>query len=424
MTKRYNHHRTTSYNSELEEARTRIRELMDINEDLRRHDRLKDEFINNVSHELRTSLTSVKNVISNALDGVSGNLSEELRRSLLIADDNIRRFTHIINDLLDVAKLESGKIALYRSLIDPKQIVTSIVASFEGEASKNGIGLHIDWKIPQALVFMDGNRIAQVLGNLIGNALKFTPWGGVVYVRGLAVDSRGNEISGQVPQESSNNFKVAVAVEDTGPGIDPKRLRKIFNRYEQADGIARHPNEEGLGLGLTISRQLITLHGGKIWAENVQPNGARFTFTLPFLKKEEVFREALADRIHIARIHCYTLALIIIDFDFEKSLLQKPSFPEKFSIEIESMIQQALRRKTDTLIWRGEGRFAIILPQASIADANVVLGRLLDTVDVTKLSPGDPTNKVSTITAIAEFPTDGETVNDIISTAEKRLDQN
>ena len=405
--------------AELERERSRAAELERAVDELRRRDRQKDEFISNVSHELRTSLASVKNVISNALAGVSGELPDKLRRSLLLADENIKRFSHIINDLLDVARLESGKMALYRSMVDPVRVLAGVVASFEEEAAKRGITLRSSWGAPPTFVFMDGDRIAQVAGNLIGNALKFTPWGGTISVRGFVVDGQHSEISGDALKAVPEEAAMAIEVADTGPGLDPDRVDRIFDRFEQAEAQANHSTEEGLGLGLAICRQLVALHGGKIWAANAKGGGARFTFTIPFLGQEEMFRQAIADRLRTATIHHYPLALVLVDVAPAGAPAETP--PEEISLQIESLVRQVLRRKSDTLMWRGGGRFAVILPQTTPEEGKAVARRLFEAMQKAPWRAQGQAIKLEARAAIAGVPGDPDDAPSLIAAAEGRL---
>lgn len=405
--------------ADLAHERSRATELERTVDELRRRDRQKDEFISNVSHELRTSLASVKNVISNALAGVSGDLPDKLRRSLLLADDNIKRFSHIINDLLDVARLESGKMALHRSMVDPVRVVAGVVASFEEEAAKRGITLRSNWSAPPTFVFMDGDRIAQVVGNLIGNALKFTPWGGTIGVRGFVVDRQHGEISGEALKAIPEEAAMAIEVADTGPGLDPDRVDRIFDRFEQAEAPVSHSGEEGLGLGLAICRQLVALHGGQIWVVNAKSGGARFTFTIPFLGQEEMFRQAISDRLRTATIHHYPLALVLIDLAQTGALDRGP--PEEMVLGIEAVIRQVLRRKSDTLMWRGGGRFAVILPQTTAEEGKAVVRRILEAMQKAPWRAQAKAIGLEARSAIAGVPGDPDDAPGLIGTAEERL---
>lgn len=405
----------------LEEARARVEELERENAELRRRDQLRDEFINNISHELRTSLSAVKNVISNALDGVAGELSDRLRRSLLLADDNIRHFTQIINDLLDVARLESGRMALHRSPTDPMRVVTGLATSHEEEAAKRGIELRTDWTVPPMSVFMDGSRISQIIGNLIGNAVKFTPWGGTITVRGYLCSAMGLPLEGEELSRMPEGAQFAVSVSDTGPGIDAKRIEKIFDRYEQAGTVVHRPGEEGLGLGLTICRHLVALHGGRIWAENIPAGGARLTFTIPFLSRGEMFHEALADRVRTALIHRYALALILLEATPEQTTAAHGEFPEALAVQVEAVIRQVLRRKADTLLWLGSSSFAVILPQTSREDGRVVLDRLLEAALQAEPRIGTKRVRLRTRGAIVGLPENGESPEELTAAAEKQL---
>ncbi len=353
----------------LKEARERIHALEQENNELLRREQLKDDFISIVGHELRSAGAAIKNVISNALAGVSGTLPDKMRQSLVIADDNLKRFNNTINDLLDISKLESGRLVLYRSLIDPFTVTAGIVESYKSTASDQGIELALEWTAPRTMVFMDENRFGQILVNLLGNALKFTPQGGRIIVRGLLLDKDNAPLEGLGTDTPPPDACFALQVQDTGSGIDPERLAVIFNRYEQASSEILTPGT-GLGLGLAISKQLVEVHDGKIWVTSEKGNGSTFAFTLPLLDRERVFREALADRVHAATIHHYPVALLI--FQVDRKLLKE----NDTAGQIEALLQRMMRRMNDTSMWLGDERFAVILPQTTVDDGKAVLTRI------------------------------------------------
>ncbi len=404
--------------TELERVRRRVAELEDQNSQLHRRDRQKDEFISNISHELRTSLASVRNVISNALAGVTGELNPKLKRSLQIADENIRRFGTIVSDLLDVTRLEAGRIVLHRTPQEPLRLIAAVIASFEEEAAKAGLTLRQETELPPVTVFFDGNRIAQVLGNLIGNAIKFTPWGGTITVRAMLMDAKHEPLSGLDLRSIPEGTALAIRVEDTGEGIEADRLERIFDRFEQA-GNEEESAASGLGLGLFISRQFVLLHGGEIWAEAPHDGGSRFTFTLPLLRHEAIFRAAFADRLQTAALHQYSTALLLIDLapseavdEPSLSISLEPEMPPLFET-----IRVVLRRKSDTVLWRGGARFAIFLPQTEGRDADAVARRILEAL----ADEGIPTSGTGAPRiGIAAYPEDGASAEAIIAKAEER----
>jgi len=223
-------------------------------------DQMKSEFISTVSHELRSPLTSIKGALALMLDG---KLDEESHELVAVSKRNADRLVRLVNDILDLSKLEAGKLQLDLRPLDPSALCSDAAASLDGWAQKAGVRLRTCVEPALPCVRADADRIAQVLANLLSNALKFSPRGAEV-VLSAARDPRGG---------------VVFRVEDHGPGIAPEFRDKLFTRFAQAD---RHRREQsGTGLGLAISRALVLEHRGEIWVESELGRGAAFSFMLP-----------------------------------------------------------------------------------------------------------------------------------------------
>ena len=238
-------------------------ELIKKNEILGEHDRLKSEFVSTVSHELRTPLFIFKNIISNAMAGVMGKVSHRLHESLKMADRSIDRLSRIISDFLDISRIESGEMKLRRAVMPIQAIISEVVGSLETLASAKGIELNTNLGKKELMVEVDRDRIIQVLMNLIGNAVKFVP-----------ANSRINVDVTDCERE------IQVAVRDNGPGLSKHEAERIFDRFVQIHQFAG-PGEHGTGLGLTIARELVQMHQGRIWVESLPGQGCCFFFTLP-----------------------------------------------------------------------------------------------------------------------------------------------
>jgi signal transduction histidine kinase len=395
------------------ELKERVENLERKNEMLSKHDERKDEFIGNVSHELRTAIAPVRNVISNALAGVNGELDTKFRHSLTMADNSIKRLSIIITDLLDVTRLESGRISLHRTLSDPVGLLSDAMATFAGDAARTGITIADEIHIPPIKIFMDSNRINQVLGNLIGNAIKFTPWGGNISCQLLLQSSEGKNLTGSqlktIPEDSSLAFRIS----DTGCGIPEKMMEEIFKRTGQAKATSRD-GATGLGLGLYISRQLVELHGGTIEVSSKQDEGSTFTFTIPILGNDEIFTLSLIDRLGLSAIHQYATSLILINLSTEAT-------NDKNVDRADEIIRGVLRRKSDVVIQRGGGRFGLILPQTDAEDSSAVINRLYDAFETSGdiIPAGGSENDISI--SSATFPDDGNSAEDLIAIAEKTV---
>jgi two-component system phosphate regulon sensor histidine kinase PhoR len=227
-------------------------------------DRMKSDFISIVSHELKTPLTSIKGFVRLLAAERVGPVTEKQRHYLEIVQRQTESLTVLINDLLDLSKIEAGMIDVRHDPVLLGEVVKGVLLQLENMAQEKNIDVLLE--IPQdiPLVKGDSGRLTQVFMNLIHNAIKFTPHGGKV---GVKVTSMGEDC--------------LVRVTDTGIGISAQDLPKIFNKFYQVDSSSTR-QQSGTGLGLSISRQLITAHGGEMWVNSTKGKGTTFSFTLPF----------------------------------------------------------------------------------------------------------------------------------------------
>ncbi|HEY9670696.1 MAG TPA: ATP-binding protein [Waterburya sp.] len=253
------------------EARKRLLvyaiELEKKNSDLQKINQLKDEFLANTSHELKTPLNGIIGIAESLTDGATGQLSPETLFNLSLIISSGRRLSQLVNDLLDFSQLKHKNIKLKIKSVGLREITQVVLTLSQGLIGKKELKLinKISADIPPADA--DENRLQQILYNLIGNAIKFTPSGTVEVLATVA------------------NHELQITIADTGIGIPEDKLDRIFESFEQADGsIAREYG--GAGLGLAITKQLVQLHGGRIWVESQIGVGSRFTFTLPIAKHE------------------------------------------------------------------------------------------------------------------------------------------
>ncbi|MDQ1080577.1 response regulator [Pseudoroseomonas cervicalis] len=230
-----------------------------------RLDALKSEFVSTVSHELRTPLTSIRASLGLVMGGVAGTLPEPVRELLDIAAKNAERLVLLVNDILDIEKIESGRLDFQRERVSARALLQQAVAANAAYGAQFEVRFELDEGTEDALVYADVQRIQQVLANLLSNAAKFSPRGGVVEVS-LGVDA-GNAI-----------FRVR----DHGRGIPPEFRNRIFQRFAQADSSDAR-QKGGTGLGLSISKAIIEHHAGSIGFEDAEGGGTVFCFSLPRL---------------------------------------------------------------------------------------------------------------------------------------------
>jgi hypothetical protein len=238
----------------------------------------KDEFLSHVSHELRSPLTAIYQFVTILLDGVAGVLLLEQRRYLDIILRNIKQLDSMIDDLLNVTRVQSGKLMLEPQYASASDAIDYVTNTLQGAAKAKGISLSSDIEHELPKVYADPTRIRQILVVLVDNAIKFTPVGGMVKIRAHTF--------GDDP-----GFLV-LEVADSGCGISPDLTERIFERLFQAPD-SMWAGRKGLGLGLYICKELVTLQGGHIWANSVLGQGAVFSFTLPVFSLPKLISPAL-----------------------------------------------------------------------------------------------------------------------------------
>jgi signal transduction histidine kinase len=224
--------------------------------------RHKSEFLANMSHELRTPLNAIigfSQVLQQRLFGEVNEKQDEYLDDILSSANHL---LSLINDVLDLSKVEAGQVELELDLFSLREAVERGVVMVRERAHKNGVELTVDLAEDVDVVRGDERRVRQIVFNLLSNAVKFTPSGGSIVV---ATAHRPGEVE--------------VSVADTGPGVPPEDVERIFGEFQQTDVGMRQ--REGTGLGLALSKRLVELHGGRIWVESELGEGSRFAFTLP-----------------------------------------------------------------------------------------------------------------------------------------------
>jgi signal transduction histidine kinase len=230
-------------------------------------DRLKSEFVATVSHELRTPMTSIRGYTDILLMGAAGALNENQSHFLQIIKSNTERLNVLVGDLLDISRMEAGRVTLAPQPLDLREVTEGVVADYlhrsQEENKPMAISIDAPKKLPQ--VFGDSERVRQIIDNLVDNAYHYTPADGKVKVRLHAKDG-----------------EVQVDVTDTGVGIAPEDQERVFERFFRGE----HPlvlETPGTGLGLAIVKQLVVMHRGRIWVKSkgVPGQGSTFSFTLP-----------------------------------------------------------------------------------------------------------------------------------------------
>lgn len=326
------------------ELQAKERQIEKMQNDFNKLSRVKDELISVVSHELRTPLSIIKEGIGLTMDEVAGKITPKQKQFLSISRQNIDRLSNLINDLLDISKIEAKKVVLRKSLLNLESFVKNVSLAFQGIAKDKDIS--IGYKLPdkEVSIFIDVDKITQVLNNLISNAMKFIKKGGKITI---------------IAQENPGDIQIYVC--DTGAGISKQNLGKLFNKFIQI-GRTYGPGEKGTGLGLAISKGLVELHGGRIWVESELGKGSKFFFTIPKASFEEIFREYVKGGINEAQDKERAFSILVSRINNFETIKKKYGLVKSYLLleEILGVIKKVLRRVTDTAL-KDSGECAVML---------------------------------------------------------------
>lgn len=254
----------------------------------------KNQFLSHVSHELRTPLTCIHQYVTILLDGLAGEVSVEQKGHLGTILKSVNQLNAMVRDLLQAARAESGKIVLEQRCVAIGELIRLAAQMMQAIAAQKAVGLEVALDASIPLVYGDPDRILEVLINLLDNAIKFTPSEGAVTIQACRISNDPNFVS--------------ISVCDTGSGIKPEVRSLIFERLYQ-DPNAVDNSRKGLGLGLFIAKELVTLHGGRIWVGSDGASGSTFTFTLPLYSLPQLlfpvitYRDQLRPAIVLVRLN-------------------------------------------------------------------------------------------------------------------------
>lgn len=236
------------------------KELEEKSNKLKKLDQIKSQFVINVAHEFKTPLTIARECIDLILEGHGGEVSSRQKEFLMRGLKTLDRLIRLVSDLLDLAKIESGKIVMKRVEVDMSELVNEILTTYEAEVAKKGLSLERHIEESAGTIWADKDKVSEVVINLLTNAIKYTPAGGKITVK-LEGDQK----------------KIRCEIRDSGSGIQKKFLGKIFDKFERVTA----EKQEGTGLGLPIAKDIVSLHKGRLWVKSELGNGSTFIFTLP-----------------------------------------------------------------------------------------------------------------------------------------------
>ena len=386
--------------SELEEKQ---KSLQAANQRLEELSRVKDEFVATVSHELRTPLTAIKEGISLLLDEALGSINEEQKDFLKTVDDNIERLTELISNMLDLSKIEAGRLRLFRKRIAVRRLIEDALSNYKAMAGQRTLVADVD-NLPD--IFADPNRILQVLGNLISNAIKFTNNGGRITITSRA-----------------RNGHVALSVQDNGIGIAKDDLNKLFQRFSQVGEGQGRPR--GTGLGLALCKELVELHRGRITVDSEPGHGSTFTLTLPSYTLEFTLQESFRELAELIKGDQETLSLIALDMEplfgplvqalsEDGRLHEQMTVVEQLEIVVD-YIRKHLHR--GDVVLSIEPRWVLILALADAAGVEAILGRLRGAMQKDVAAYAESAEAIPLRFGVASYPADGQDVWALLSKA-------
>jgi PAS domain S-box-containing protein len=363
------------------------------NEQLRKFNDLKDEFVSMASHELRTPLSVIIGAVKLVLDQIPGKIVPEQKEVLETAMNNLSRLTRIVDALLDISKIESGKIELHKANIDIRGLIEETVGECCRQAEEKGI--HLGFRVPEQPVDLciDGDKIKQVLMNLISNGLKFTPAGGSI------------EVECKAEQK-----EVQLSVSDTGCGVAEQDMPRLFEKFAQF-GRKVGPGEKGTGLGLAICRGMVELHKGRIWAKSQQGKGTVFTFALPWLDSRDIVSELLEQAVRQAVKNNANAGVIVMS---AKAKGQEGNGQvQRVLKEVQVLVEQNLRRGVDKTVLRNPDDLVVVLTDCDKSDAAAIKTRLEQTL-TQYLVDKNLHSQMEPLIRCAIYPQDGHTTEELL----------
>ena len=364
-------------------------------------DRMKTEFISTVSHELRTPLSITREGISLVLDKIPGKINKKQGKILSIAKNNIDRLARIISSLLDISKIESGKVELKKGSVNIKSLIEQVASSFKSKIKEKGLELKVSVPQEEIEVYAEGDKIIEVLTNLLGNALKFTEKG---YL----------EVSAKELED-----EIECTVKDTGIGISIEDLPKAFGKFQQF-GRVDSEGEKGTGLGLSISKGIIEAHHGKIRVESTLGEGSKFIFTLPkYTTCKLLFYACINNGIREAIKMNSKMSLItvsVFELDKLKQKLTRQIFDSTLK-DIREMIQNNHVRSGDVVVSENNRSMVLVnnCDQESILKVENRIKKMLDDY----LKDRNLTKEIKFVFGSATYPDDGLYAEKLLEIAEK-----
>lgn len=393
-------------------------EIKKTNIKLEKLERLKSEFISIVSHELRTPLTAIKNSLEICLSGKAGEVSSIMDKFLNMAQRNVTRLSGIINDLLDLSKVEAGKMDFKFEKANINTPVEFIKNTFENVAKDKNITLTLEKDDNIARTYYDNQRIEQVMSNLVSNAIKFTNENGNIIIKTENISLKDIDRTKLAGIENASFYEnyIKVSVKDSGIGIAPEDQKKVFDQFQQIENSLNRKNG-GTGLGLPIARQLIEAHKGFIWVESELNRGTTFSFVIPVLSEKEKFILDLDKEIAKAKACNQSLLLVLIK-EFQG---KDKSFISEIQEGKISIIRKTANTKEAYFSQEGANFFAVMIPEADKFAQSFIEKKIESTIKPDTQEQTD--SKYDILYSSATFPEGGADAKELFEFVENSLNK-
>lgn len=394
----------------------RITQLTSEIKEKARINKLKDEFISIVSHEMRTPLTIIKGAVSNLKDGIVGHLTPPQQKIVDTTVRNIDRLARIINDLLDLSRLESGKARIEKRRLFLKPLITEIINNFKQATHEKHIKLHIEFGDSIPPIFADPDLITQVLTNLIQNATRYAK-------SNITVQVIHENLTPSTEPDKSNMVRIGVI--DDGEGIPKNKIESLFNKFEQFDRPQGGSGYKGTGLGLAICKQITELHDGRIWAVSDINKGAQFYALFPAYRENDIFTITLDQLIHEAEKHDQQLSLLVLKLihaNPSSEQFKDQEFAHSINRFLDNIRSKALR-KTDTIHYKREAReFIVFLHNTARENGTLVAKRIQSIAEETFCTDTKSVLSLHLSIGLAVYPDDSRYSSELFKLAQTPLD--
>ncbi|MCM8763606.1 MAG: ATP-binding protein [Candidatus Omnitrophica bacterium] len=383
------------------------KELQRANEYLKRLSKIKSDFVSIVSHELRTPLTSIRESISLILDGEAGEINSEQMKFLRIAEKNVERLNSLINDILDFSKLESGGTSVNPRRVNINTVVTGVYEAMYPAVQEKAIEIKMELSRDLSEVWVDSEKISQVITNILSNAIKFSPVGGTIWIRTRMLIIENKE-------------QIEVSIRDSGPGIASEDMPKLFTPFSQLETPLTRKSR-GTGLGLAISKDIIELHGGTVGVESEVGKGSEFYFRIPVYRKDIELNFILDEEINKHKTHQISFSLILIRprkyEELRKNLFDKEW--EELNRRVDEIVKRTVRGPKDRISHYREGEFLAIIAETNRQGAFKIVERIKEAIEKDEVI-----NRISFLDldfGVAVYPEEADKKELLISKAEEEL---